>query len=100
MRLTLDMKSVREVLSREDLPELKSLAQRRGLAVGKTTAGLLNAASRLIALLETPADIPFLAHLIEREIIYRILQTPQGERLRDLATSGSLPRGQQKPSRG
>ena len=91
MRLTLDMKSVREVLSREDLPEPKSLAQRRGLAVGKTTAGLLNAASRLIALLETPEDIPFLAHLIEREIIYRILQTPQGERLRDLATSGSLP---------
>jgi transcriptional regulator GlxA family with amidase domain len=29
--------------------------------------------------------------LIEREIIYRILQTPQGERLRAIGTSGSLP---------
>ncbi len=33
-------------------------------------------------------DIPFLSHLIEREIVYRILRTPQGERLRAIATAG------------
>jgi AraC-like DNA-binding protein len=90
MRLSLEMTTVREVLSREDLPEPKVPAQRRGLAVGQMTAGLLSAASRLIDLLETPEDIPFLGHLIEREIIYRILQTPQGERLRAIASTGSL----------
>jgi len=41
-------------------------------------------------LLETPEDIPFLAPLIQREIIYRILRTPQGERLRAIATRGDL----------
>jgi AraC-like DNA-binding protein len=90
MRLRLDMQAVREVVSREDLPELKSTAERRGLAMGQTTAGLLNASVRLIDLLDTPEDIPFLEHLIEREIIYRILRTPQGERLRAIATSGNL----------
>ncbi len=46
--------------------------------------------TRLIELLETPEDIPFLSHLIQREIIYRIIRTPQGERLRAIATAGNL----------
>src|SRR5205823_8002825 len=51
MRLRLAMPTVREVLSREDLPESKTPSERRGLAVGQTTAGLLGAASRLLDLL-------------------------------------------------
>lgn len=90
MRLKLDMQMVREVVNREDLPDSKGPSERRGLAVGHTTTGLVSAAARLIDLLDTPEDIPFLGHLIEREIIYRILRTPQGERLRAIATSGNL----------
>ena len=90
MFLRLDMPTVREVLSREDLPETETSVQPRGLAVGETTDGLLGACSRLIELLETPEDIPFLSHLIQREIVYRILRTPQGERLRAIATTGDL----------
>lgn len=90
MRLRLDMQMVREMVSREDLPEPIGRTERRGLAVGHTTVGLVSAAARLLDLLDTPQDIPFLGHLIEREIIYRIFQTPQGERLRAIATSGNL----------
>ena len=90
MRLGLDMPAVRDVLSRDDLPEPKGSSQLRGLAVGETTVGLLGACTRLIELLETPEDIPFLSHLIQREIVYRILRTPQGERLRAIATKGDL----------
>jgi AraC-like DNA-binding protein len=90
MRFRLDLAIVREVMSKEDIPEQETASQRRGLAVGRTTMGLLGASTRLIDLLDAPADIPFLAHLIEREIIYRILQTPQGERLRAIATTGNL----------
>jgi transcriptional regulator GlxA family with amidase domain len=60
------------------------------LAVGETTVGLLAATSRLLELLDTPEDIPFLGPLIQREIAYRILRTPQGERLRAIATRGDL----------
>ena len=90
MFLRLDMTTVREVIGHEDLPELQATIQSRGLAVGETTMGLLSACSRLIDLLETPEDIPFLGHLIQREIVYRILRTPQGERLRAIATTGDL----------
>ncbi len=90
MFLRLDMPTVREVISREDLPERPTSAQSRGIAVGETTVGLLDACTRLIDLLETPEDIPFLSHLIQREIVYRILRTPQGERLRAIATTGDL----------
>jgi AraC-like DNA-binding protein len=92
MFLRLDMPMVREVLGREDLPEPepRSFVQSRGLAVGETTVGLLGACSRLIELLDTPEDVPFLSHLILREIVYRILRTPQGKRLRSIATTGDL----------
>lgn len=89
MRILLDMQAVREVVSRDDLPEVEG-PSRQGLAVGKSTAGLLRASLRLLDLLDSPEDIPFLLHLIEREIIYRVLRTPQGQRLREIATSGNL----------
>jgi AraC-like DNA-binding protein len=88
--LRLDMRTVREVLSRDDLPDATTSSHRRGLAVGETTGGLLNACRRLLELLDTPEDIPYMSHLIQREILYRILRTPQAERLRAITTSGDL----------
>jgi transcriptional regulator GlxA family with amidase domain len=58
------------------------------MAIGETTAGLLNACCRLVQLLDTPEDIPFLSGLIQREILYRILKGPEGGRLRAIATLG------------
>jgi hypothetical protein len=40
MRLLLDMEMVREVVSRDDLPEPAALVRPSGLAVGKSTIGL------------------------------------------------------------
>ncbi len=90
MLLRLDMSMVQEVLSREDLPEPERLSDSRGLAIGETSIGLLEASLRLIKLVDTPEDIPFLSPLIQREMIYRVLRTPQGERLRAIATRGEL----------
>ena len=50
---------------------------------------LLSAFERLINLLNYPRDIDFLAPLIQREIYYRLLIGPQGEKLRQLVTSDS-----------
>jgi transcriptional regulator GlxA family with amidase domain len=41
-----------------------------------------------VDLLRTPQDIPFLSGLIQREIIYRILRSAEGGRLRAIATLG------------
>jgi len=90
MWLRLEMAIVRQILSREELPEPGISSEARGLAGGQATSGLLEACVRLIGLLDAPEDIPFLSHLIQREIIYRILRTPQGGRLRTIATNGDL----------
>ena len=90
MLLRLDLAIVREIMNREELPECDGPSQRRGVAVGQAPDGLLKACTRLLELLDTPEDVPFLSHLIQREIIYRILRTPQGARLRTIATTGDL----------
>jgi AraC-like DNA-binding protein len=86
--LKLDMHVVRELLSREEIQAPDSPSDSPAMATGETTAELLDACCRLIDLLNTPQDIPFLSGLIQREIIYRILRGSEGARLRAIATLG------------
>jgi AraC-like DNA-binding protein len=64
----------------------------RGMFVGEINLPLLDACCRLVGLLETPQDIPALAALIIREIFYRILQTEQGDFLKQIGISDSYTR--------
>ncbi|MEH3039433.1 MAG: AraC family transcriptional regulator [Sphingomonas paucimobilis] len=50
---------------------------------------LIDAACRLVGLLDRPNTIRALAPLIEREILYRLLTGPHGPMLRHVATAGS-----------
>ena len=56
--------------------------------VSSLNAGLLDAVVRLVRLLDSPTDAPFLAPLVTREIVYRLLMGEQGGRLRHLAALG------------
>lgn len=56
-----------------------------GIAINPMTAPLRDTVLRLLSLLDTPADIPALAPLMERELLYRLLQGPQGRLLRQIA---------------
>lgn len=56
-----------------------------GLTINPMTGQLRDALLRLLSLLDTPADIPILAPIIERELLYRLLQGPQGRLLRQIA---------------
>jgi AraC-like DNA-binding protein len=86
--LKLEMPVVRELLSREEIQAPEEPSENLAMATGETTAELLDACRRLLNLLNTPEDIPFLSGLIQREIIYRILRGPEGARLREIATLG------------
>jgi AraC-like DNA-binding protein len=88
MSLKLEMPIVRELLSREEIQVAEAPSDRPAMATGETTEEFLSACCRLIDLLNTPQDIPFLSGLIQREIIYRILRGPEGARLREIATLG------------
>jgi len=86
--LKLEIPVVRELLSREEIQAPEASSESPAMATGETTAELLDACCRLIDLLNTPQDIPFLSGLIQREIIYRILRGPEAARLRAIATLG------------
>ena len=88
MSLKLEMPVVRELLSREEILVEESQPAAPGMATGETTVEFLSACCRLVDLLGTPRDIPFLSGLIQREIIYRILRSAEGSRLRAIATLG------------
>lgn len=84
----LDMPVIREILSEQEFHFDETSSATRGMAVGVTSVELLDACSRLMDLLDAPRDIPFLGGLIQREIIYRLLRSPQGMHLRTIATIG------------
>lgn len=76
-----------------DLTVLADLAIAHGERGGGTApvlaaypgdAGLVDAATRLVRLLDTPGDAAALAPLVEREILYRLLTGPHGATLRGL----------------
>jgi AraC-like DNA-binding protein len=60
-----------------------------GFGVSPVTADLVDAWLRLLSLLDRPQDIRVLAPMLEREILYRLLQGPQAEVLRQVARADS-----------
>ena len=60
-----------------------------GLTLSVLTPELLDAANRLLRLLQSPRDISVLAPLAEREILYRLLSGEQAARLRQIARADS-----------
>lgn len=83
--LTVEPGLVGELL--EALPVRASAGE--GFAVAPVTPALLDAWCRLLRLMNEPAEIPALAPLYEREILFRVLQGPQGHVLRDIALPDS-----------
>lgn len=56
-----------------------------GVAINPMSAPLREALLRQLSLLDSPADIPVLAPMAERELLYRLLQGPHGRLLRQIA---------------
>lgn len=88
VRLALDSAVVGELLADgTTTPPLGPPA--RAIAVTPAEPPLLDAVSRLVALLDSPRDVGPLAPLVLREITYRLLTGPQGGRLRQIASAGA-----------
>jgi transcriptional regulator GlxA family with amidase domain len=76
------MDLVRDVSARTPpSPRSAPAAGLPGLGQAPATADILDPALRLLRLLDSPKEIPALAELHEREIIFRILMGPLGSRL-------------------
>ncbi|WP_224242026.1 AraC family transcriptional regulator [Hyalangium gracile] len=88
-QLDLDPVELAELILKAGHPPPKERNPSRGLFLGETTPALLDAVLRLVRLLETPEDIPTLAPLAMREILYRILKGEHGWKLGQIATENS-----------
>lgn len=71
------------------LPPAVPVAEGSALSLHPITPELLNAASRLTALLGDPAGAPLLAPLIERELLVRLMTGPSGGIVRGIAAGES-----------
>jgi AraC-like DNA-binding protein len=89
LRLDWDRHQIFDLLKSCQETRPKKSDSKKALFVSPMNQALLDAVVRLVRLLDTPEDIPVLAPLITKEILYRILQEEQGQSLKQFAVSGS-----------
>ena len=93
LKFELDTRELTELLLDVPAGLEPETAPQRALLVSRIEAQVVEAFVRLVRLLETPEDIPALEAGARREVLYRILRSSQGARLREFAgASGRSPR--------
>ncbi|MFN6996171.1 MAG: AraC family transcriptional regulator N-terminal domain-containing protein [Aquincola tertiaricarbonis] len=88
-RLDLDPAEVSELVLQLGPPAAPRARTSRGLFLSNVTDGMLDAAIRIMRLLDSPEDAAMLAPLAARELVYRLLRSEQGERLAQIARADS-----------
>lgn len=89
MVLKLDrMEIVRLVMEGPLLPVSGGVTE-RAIEIGEVSKPLLETISRMVDLMEEPECIPTLSPLIQKEILFRLLMTDCGPKIRQIAIGGS-----------
>ncbi len=89
LRLKLDPSMIAGLILERGLKPVASENPGPALVVSDVTSELIDASVRMLRLLDAPDDIPTLAPLIEREILYRLLQGEQTSKLGQIAFAES-----------
>lgn len=87
--LRLDPYVLAQLMLEAHIPFKHNNLEKKGVAIGQVSAELNDAFVRLLTLLNTPDDIAILAPLVIQEIFYRLLMSPQGDRLKRIAATGT-----------
>ena len=87
LAIRFELEAVREIMAHAGDVLAPSTAEppQRGLVASPVTASIRDIAARLLGLLDRPQDIPVLAPLYLRELLYRALEGPRGGFLRAVA---------------
>jgi AraC-like DNA-binding protein len=89
LRLDLEPAAIGALMLDAKVGGLANDAPAPALSLSGITPELLDAAIRLVRLLGVPRDIPVIAPLAEREILYRLLRGEQAAQLRQIALAES-----------
>lgn len=85
--LKIDAPLLTELIS--EMPPVSAAKAAPSHTVAAVSDALLAAWDHYLALLDAPDDIPVLAAARERELVYRLLQSPHGPMLRQIASGDS-----------
>jgi AraC-like DNA-binding protein len=90
VRLELALDEIGDLIGDEKLPaKANNAPASRGMYVNRIAMPVLEPVLRLLRLLDTPEDVPIMAPMIKREIMYRLLVNGEGARLRQIALQDS-----------
>ena len=88
LRLDLDLTLLGSMMVETDQTAPDNRSDVRAMAVSPLDGSLLDAVVRLLRLADSPGEARYLAPLITREILYRLLIGEQGDLLRRIAVEG------------
>lgn len=89
LKLEFTPTDILEVLHETGVRSGKKQDTKRALFIGESEPSLLDAVVRLASLLDKQKHIPILAPLYKKEILYWVLQSPNGDALQQMAVAGS-----------
>jgi hypothetical protein len=98
MHLDLDVKQIPSLRSSRKIQ--RATKPDRGVFLSSMTPELLDPVLRLLRLLGKPEDSAVLAPLLQREILYRLWRSEQGEQLERMHKRMALPAASLNPSSG
>jgi AraC-like DNA-binding protein len=81
--LAIDSEIVSDTVS--TMPDHAGTTDRRAFGVDAASRDLIDAWTRMLQLIDRPEEVRIMAPLLEREIVYRLMQGPQGTVLRQIA---------------
>lgn len=88
-KLEFTVTQILEILHNSEIRVGPKENEKRGMFVSRLELPLLDAVIRLARLLDNPKDIPILAPLFIKEILYKVMQGQHGGRLEQIAIEGS-----------
>lgn len=89
LAIDLDARQIADLVALSGDPSWSRATTGRGLFVGEVDRALCDSVLRLARLLDSPRDIPVLAPLALREFHYRVLRSPYGAQVAQMAIVGS-----------
>lgn len=89
LAIDLDMRTIADLVAQSEDAGGSRGETSRGLFVGELDEPTLESVLRLARLLDAPRDIPVLAPLALREFHYRLLRSPYGAAIAQMAIAGS-----------
>ncbi|MEH7452313.1 AraC family transcriptional regulator [Gottfriedia acidiceleris] len=89
LKLEFNPSQILEILTDTEIPTNSKENAKRAIFVNELDGSILDAVIRLARLMDSPEDIPILAPIFTKEILYRVLRGQNGSILQQIAIEGS-----------